>query len=54
LENDIGRAHFLILVPDSKKTPEEDILEDEQSTVPEGFEARDPRKSAGSGDDSTI
>src|ERR1700722_16612002 len=41
LEDDIGLAHLTIPIPDPET--QEDIQEDTQETIPEGFEAGDPK-----------
>jgi len=40
LEDDIGLAHLTIRIPDPET---QDIQEDTQETIPEGFEAGDPK-----------
>ena len=40
LEDDIGLAHLTIPIPDPET---QDIQEDTQETIPEGFEAGDPK-----------
>jgi hypothetical protein len=42
LEDDIGLAHLTIPIPDPE-TETQDIQEDTQETIPEGFEAGDPK-----------
>jgi hypothetical protein len=41
LDDDIGLAHLTIPIPDPEI--QEDIQEDTQETIPEGFEADDPK-----------
>jgi hypothetical protein len=40
LEDDIGLAHLTVLIPDPEP---QDIQEDTQETIPEGFEAGNPK-----------
>jgi hypothetical protein len=42
--DDIGAAHLTVIIPDPEKEAERQALIEQESLIPEGFEAGDPEK----------